>query len=172
MLLNHALTELLLAKDYTPLSARRREETLTEFISWVNAQGITTVEEVTKATIRRYMAHLRERPNVRYGGQLSSETQDGRASIVRMFLRFCAREEWLDERVVAHFDMPKHTHKVVQVFSHDHYVRLMQAADENSLPALRTRDKALMALMFDTGVRAMEVCTLRLDAIVISPHES
>lgn len=172
MLLNHALTELLLAKDYTPLSARRREETLNEFIRWANEQGVSAVEEVTKPIIRRYMAYLREQPNVRYGGHLASETQHGRASIVRMFLRFCAREEWLEERVVAHFDMPKHAHKVVQVFTHEHYVRLMRAADDNALPALRTRDKALLALMFDTGVRAMEVCALTLDAVVISPHES
>ncbi len=40
MLLNHALTELLLAKDYTPLSSRRREETLNEFIRWANEQGV------------------------------------------------------------------------------------------------------------------------------------
>lgn len=35
MLLQHALTELLIAKDYSLLAATRRAEALTEFIAWV-----------------------------------------------------------------------------------------------------------------------------------------
>jgi len=172
MLLEHALTELLLAKDYTPLTALRREEVLRQFLAWAKDNGATNVEEVTKNLIRRYIAHLREKPNTRFGGHLSSETQHGRASVLRMFLRFCAREEWLDERVVAHFDMPRHSQKVVQIFSQEHYVRLMRATDSCTLPSLRLRDKALLSLMFDTGARAMEVCSLTRDVVFTAPHES
>lgn len=172
MLLDHALTELLLAKDYTSYSARRREEVLGEFIQWARQQDITTVEAVTRSAARRYVADLRERPNKRYGGKLSSETQHSRASIVHMFLRFCAREGWLDERVVAYFDMPRRAYKVVQVFTQDHFARLMRATDECALPPLRTRDKSILALLLDTGLRANELCTLTFDAVSISPQES
>jgi site-specific recombinase XerD len=172
MLLEHALTELLLAKDYTPLAARRREEALTAFIAWAKENGAPNIEDVTRSLARRYVAHLREQPNVRFGGHLSSETQHSRASIVRMFLRFAVREEWLDERVVAHFDMPRKASKVVQVFSQEHFTRLLRAADRITWEALRLRDKALLALLFDTGVRAVEACTLTREALFISPKES
>jgi integrase/recombinase XerD len=174
MHLNHALTELLLAKDYTPLTARRREEVLTAFIAWAATQAppITQTEDITAGTVRRYFAHLREQPNTRFGGHLAGETQHSRASIVRMFLRFCAREGWLDERAVAHMDMPRKGQKVVQVLSHDHYARLLRATDACPLPALRMRDKALLAVLLDTGMRAQEACSLTLDALSLTPHEA
>jgi site-specific recombinase XerD len=172
MLLDNALTELLLAKDYTLQSSQRRMEVLGEFIAWAKDNEVTAVEDVTKSLIRRYVAHLREKPNVRFGGHLSSETQHGRASILRMFVRFCAREGWLDERVVAHFDMPRCSRKVVQVLTQDHFTRLMRATDSNVLEALRTRDKALLSLMLDTGARATEVCSLTREAMFISPNEA
>jgi site-specific recombinase XerD len=138
MLLQHALTELLIAKDYSLLAATRRAEVLTEFIAWANAQepSVTQVEDVTRALIRRYIADLRERPNSRFGGHLSGETQHGRASVVRMFLNFCAREEWLDERVTQHFEMPKKGKKgkkVMPVFTSEHYKRLVRATDDCNL---------------------------------------
>jgi len=172
MLLDMAWTEVLLAKDYTALSAQRRTEVVREFIGWANEQGVSQVEDVTAGIVRRYIAYLRERPNPRFGGKLSGETQHSRASIIRMFLRFCAREEWLNAHAVAYFDMPRKGQKVIQVFTHDHYARLVAATDDCDLPALRLRDKAILALMFDTGLRAQEVCSLTRDAVSISPNES
>jgi site-specific recombinase XerD len=172
MLLEHVLTELLLAKDYTPMAARRREEVLREFITWAKDNGATNVEDVTRSIARRYVAYLRDKPNARFGGHLSSETQHSRASIVRMFLRFAVREDWLDERVVAHFDMPKKAGKVVQIFTHEHFARLLKAADSNALPASRLRDKALLSLMLDTGIRAIETCTLTRDALFTTSKDS
>lgn len=172
MLLDMALTELLLAKDYTPMTVRRRREALGEFIDWANAQGVTDIEQVTRPLVRRYIADLRDRPNVRYGGKLSGETQHGRASVVRMYLRFCAREGWLDERVVAFFEMPKTAKKVVQALSQEQYRLLVSATDGCALPGLPLRDKAILALLFDTGMRAHELCALRRDAVTIAPGES
>ncbi len=89
-----------------------------------------------------------------------------------MYVRFCAREGWLDERIVTHFDMPRCARKVVQVLTHEHFTRLMRATDSNALEALRSRDKALLSLMLDTGARATEVCSLIREALFISPSES
>ena len=89
-----------------------------------------------------------------------------------MFLRFCVREGWLTENTVAHFDMPRRAQKVIQIFTYDHYTRLVAATDDCDLPARRLRDKAILALMFDTGLRAQEVCSLTQDAVYISPGES
>jgi site-specific recombinase XerD len=165
MELERALTELLLARDYTPLSARRREEVLGEFIRWATSQDIRDLDQITRGVSRRYIAHLRERPNQRYGGKLASETQHSRASIVRMYLRFCAREGWIDDEVVAHFDMPRHSHKIVPVFTQAHFTRLVRAADA-------PRDRAILCLLMDTGIRAGELCSLTFDAVSISPQES
>lgn len=173
MFLEHALAELLLAKDYTPMAATRRRQVLNEFIDWARQHGATQVEEVTRPLVRRYIADLRERPSTRYGGHLAGETQHGRASVVRMFLNFCVREEWLDEKVTRHFEMPKKGKKVTPVFTEEHYKRLVRAAGKcpDASTYLVLRDRALLALLFDTGIRAMEVCSLTLDAVFTAPQE-
>jgi hypothetical protein len=56
MLLDHALTEMFLAKDYTPMSAQRRVEVLREFTAWASREGMRDVESVTTSTRRRYVA--------------------------------------------------------------------------------------------------------------------
>jgi site-specific recombinase XerD len=86
-----------------------------------------------------------------------------------MFLRFCAREGWLDERVVSHFDMPKRAHTVIQVFTPEHYTRLVHATEGHPLSL---RDKALLAVLFDTGLRAGELCSLTLSSLFLAPGAS
>lgn len=172
MLLDFALTELLLTKDYTPQSRQRREYALRQFIEWAGAQGVTTVEGISSGAVRRYLAHLREQPNLRWGDHLAAETQHSRASIVRMFLRFCAREGWLDDRVVSHIEMPKRPQKVIQVFTKEHHSLLLQACDACYVRWIRIRDRALLTLLFETGARASELCSLRLDMVFLIPGQS
>lgn len=171
MLLEAGLTELLVAKDYTPSTAVRREEVLREFIAWAAENGVTRTEEVDKSLVRHYFAYLRTRPNPR-GGTLAGETQHSRASIVRMFLRWLAREGYLDERIAANLDMPRIPHKVIAVLTADHFQRLALAVDRLPSKTLRLRDKAVLALLFDTGIRARELCDLTLDNLHIGSSES
>jgi len=172
MLLEHALTELLLAKDYTPSSVRRRQDILGDFIRWAAGQGVTDLDALTRPIIRRYVADVRERPNRKNGGHLASETQHTHASYVRAFLRFCADEGWLNPDAVRKFEMPRIEKKVVQVLTPAHFNLLLKATDAAYQASLRFRDKALLSLMLDTGARAMEVCSLTRDVVFVSPKES
>jgi site-specific recombinase XerD len=172
MLLESALTELLVAKDYTPLTAIRREDVLREFLAWAAENGVTRTEEVTKALVRRYVADLRTRPNRRTGDKLAGETQHSRASIVRMFLRWLAREGDLDAQVASNLDMPRIPQKVVAVFTPEHYQRLVVAADRLPNQTMRLRDKAVLAILLDTGIRAEEMCGLTLENLHIGGSES
>lgn len=173
MRLEEAVTEMLLAKDYTATTARHRRAVLDEFIAFAHAHGVETLDQVTRPFVRRYIADLRERVNVRYGGHLSGETQHGRASVVRAFLNFCVYEEWLDERITRHFEMPKMSKKVLHILSRDQYRLLVRATTiANDNTALVLRDQAILAMLMDSGARAMEVCGLRLDDVFISQADS
>lgn len=172
MLLQDALSEMLLAKDYTPYSLRRRREGFKDFLAWCASQGITDVESFTRQLARRYVAYVREKKNRRTGKKLSSETQHTQAAYVKTFLRFCVDEGWLDADVVRRFEMPKQEKRVIQVFTRKHYDLLMKATDDAFLASLHYRDKALLSLMIDTGLRGTEVCSLTFDGVFISPHES
>lgn len=172
MLIQHALSEMLLAKDYTPSSLRRRREIFRDFMDWCERQGVTDLNGITRPLVRRFVADVRERPNRVNGGRLSSETQHTHASYVRAFLRFCADEGWLDAEVVRKFEMPRLEKHVIQILNRKHYDLLLKATDSAFLESLRWRDKALVSMMIDTGVRGVEVCTLKLTGLFLTPHES
>jgi integrase/recombinase XerD len=172
MLLRHAVEEMFLAKDYTPASIRRRREVFDDFIGWAERGGMSDLSQLSRTAIRRYFRDVTERPNRKNGGNLASATQHTHAAYVRALLRWCADEGWLGDEVVRNFAMPHVEKKVVQVLTYRHFELLMHAADKGFMEALHTRDKAILSLMLDTGLRAMEVCSLRLDDVSISPQES
>lgn len=174
MLLQHALEEMFLAKDYTPSSLRRRQEIFKDFLRWLESQDppVTDLEQLSRPLVRRFIADVRTRVNKLTGARLSSETQHTHASYVRAFLRFCADEGWLDAEVVRKFEMPRLEKRVIRVLGRKHLDLLLAACDETFQPSLRLRDKALLCLMMDTGLRGGEVCGLTLDGLVLSPHES
>jgi integrase/recombinase XerD len=176
MHLEHALTELLLAKDYAPQTRRSVMRHLTEFITYArDERGVTEVEQVDGATVRRYLDWLRSRPKhgPAYGpGLLNGNSLYTAACQVRQFLHFCAAEGWLDERAVRRWDMPRRPQKVIQIFTRTHYERLLAAAKGQTPAWLTLRDQALLALLLDTGARATEVVTLPLSAVFLSPEDS
>jgi len=172
MKLVHALDEMLIAKDYTAASVRVRREVLGDFIRWANGEGLTDLSQLKRSDVRRYIAYLRVRPNKKNGGQWASETQHTNAAYVRAFLRWCVSEGWLNADVVVNFEMPRVEKKVVDVLSYQHFELLHRAADSNYIPALCYRDKALLSLMIDTGVRAMEVCSVHIDDVFTNAQES
>jgi integrase/recombinase XerD len=172
MLIQHVLSEMFLAKDYTPSSLRRRREIFKDFMDWCARQGVTDLSELTRPLVRRFVADVRERRNKVTGNRLSSETQHTHASYVRAFLRFCADEGWLDNEVVRKFEMPRLEKRVIQLLTRKHYDLLRAATDSAFLESLRSRDKAFLSLMIDAGLRGPEVCTLKLDSLFLAPHES
>jgi integrase/recombinase XerD len=89
-----------------------------------------------------------------------------------MFLRWLANDGEVDEKAVTRLDMPRIPHKVVEVFAPDQYQRLVLAADAQSIPRLQYRDKAIVAMLFDTGVRAQELCDLTLENLHLAAAHS
>jgi site-specific recombinase XerD len=172
MLLSDALTELLVAKDYTPKSFVRREGVLREFVAWCKDNGVTDSSELTKPLVRRYIAWLRTRTNLRDGGIIAGETQHTHASHVRMFLNWLVDDEMLDEKVTKKLGMPTIPQKVIEIFTPAHYERLVLASDKLPQVSLRYREKALLAILFDTGIRAQELCDLTMENLHLASAHS
>jgi len=172
MLVSHAVEEMLLAKDYTSSSNRRRREVYDDFVGWAEREGVPDLSQLSRPIVRRYIADVRTRPNRKNGGHYASATQHTHAAYVRALLRWCVDEGWLNEDVVRNFEMPKLEKKVVHVLTYHHYELMMKSAGEGFMDALHTRDRAILSLMMDTGLRAMEVCSLRREDVSITPHES
>ena len=171
MLLSDALIEFGYAKDHTPASRSWYRSRLGAFIQWATEEGVTDLAAVTAPLVRRYI-DTRRTAISRTGKPLDSHTLHGHARAIRAFLRWAVKDDLLDERVPKRLEMPKREQKVMTVFSPEQLDLLFRACEGAESPAFVARDKAILAVLLDTGVRAQELCGLTLDRLLFTPDEA
>lgn len=172
MHLQAALTEFEYSKDHTPSSWAWYGSRLGAFVSWATAQGCTDIETLTAPLIRRYIDERRTTPTQRDGHPLSSHTLHGHVRAIRALLNWASREDLLDERVVRRVALPKREQKVLAIFTPRQIDLLFRACEASETPEYVVRDKALLAVLLDTGVRAAEACDLTIDRARFNPDEA
>ncbi len=174
MRLDAALTEYRYAKDLTPKSQTWYESKLSAFIGWCEEQSpsITDVENITAPLVRRYLAFLRDNPSPRYGRLISSHTLHGSARAIKAFLHWAVREDLLSANVPARIEMPRRVQKIVPALTPQQIDALLRACAESETPDYVARDRAILAVLLDTGIRAAELCTLTLDRVTFGPEEA
>ena len=116
------------------------------FLPWCESEGITSLKEVNRSAIRRYMAYLAEEG-------LASSTRRTSAKCLQAFLNFAHREGWIKEPVSFKDLIPKARKMEPQVISPQDFAKFVEAAN--------LRDKAALLLMADSGLRRAEVCGLK-----------
>lgn len=121
------------------------------FVSWLEANGIISVEEVTSRNIRAYLSQLAEK-------RLSDSYVNGHARAIKTFVRFLQFENYIEEAPT--FQMPSIAKKRLPVLSASQLRRFLEACHTD-------RDKALVMLMVDTGVRQKELSLLNWEDVNI-----
>jgi len=114
------------------------------FIAWLESQSVQSPAEVTARHVRAYLAELIAR-------DLSDNTVNGHARAIRTLLKFWHAEKYLPEVIT--FDMPKIEKKRLPVLTADEVGTVLKACPS-------PRDKAIILLMVDTGLRRSEVIAL------------
>jgi integrase/recombinase XerD len=145
--LYEAFTDFMLSRQAMYCSPRTLawyKFTLGKVMEWFGENGITCPGDIHTFHIRSFLAELVMRG-------LSDSYINGYARAIRTLLRFFFVEEYMSVPVT--FPMPLIARKRLLVLSADDVNKL--------LAACRTpRDKALIMLMVDTGLRRGELCNL------------
>lgn len=113
------------------------------FIAWLESQSLQSPQEITARHVRAYLSELIAR-------QLSDSTVNCHARAMRTMLKFWHAENYM--RDVVKFAMPKIEKKRLLVLSADEVATVLKS--------LSVRDKALILLMVDTGLRRSEIIAL------------
>jgi integrase/recombinase XerD len=111
------------------------------------------------------------------GHQRSNQTGGGPlVSRIGCFPHFCSKEEFAPprtyERVRSNVEAPKSDGKVIEIFTDDQLRCLFVACQKEHFPELVARDKAIIAVLLDTGIRAQELTGLKLRDMVLTQDES
>lgn len=165
MRLSEALAEYRLAcraKNLSEHTWRWYEQKLSVFRSYLEAEGVQTVAELRPATVYRFTEFLQNTPTLNGRGTRSTFTIKGYVEVIKNFLSWAEQEDLIDEKVRKRIPNPKVEQKVIRIYSREQFDRLMTATDLEPTRMLQLRDKALLCLLLTTGIRAAELCGLRL----------
>jgi site-specific recombinase XerD len=125
------------------------QATTGRFVQWLQAQGITSPAEVDVRHVRAYLAELA-------ASGKSDRTVADYAGAIRTLVRFWHTEGYCPSLVA--FKMPKVAKKRLPVLDADQLNTVIHACDN-------PRDKALVMLMADSGLRRAEVIALNWNDI-------
>jgi integrase/recombinase XerD len=158
----------------SPQTQHWYETRLLLFAGWCEKHNLK-LEQVKATHTRRYLEDLRTTPSQATGKLRSSYTVHGHARAIRGFLRWCSREEDMEEYVTpkaARVDMPKLDKKVVDIFTPEELTALLKACSKEITPEMQKKAYAAILLLYDTGIRAEELCGLTLDNVHLTDREA
>ncbi|GCE18982.1 tyrosine-type recombinase/integrase [Dictyobacter kobayashii] len=144
---------------------------LKRFAKWC-AEKRLHVPDLKPAHVAGYLQELRK-PSVRTGKPLSTYTLHGHMRCIRTFLFWCAKpgQRYLPLEVAQNLVMPKVDTKVIEPFSIQQLQAMHVANGQNVFPVFVARNKAIMDVLVDTGIRASELCNLQLEHVHITAKE-
>jgi site-specific recombinase XerD len=143
---------------------------LTAFANWCERHEIGSVEEVRTATVQQFLDDVRTREHGGHG--LSTYTIHGYGQVIKGFLNWAVREDLIPARVPRNLKLPRVEEKIIEVFTLEQIKRLFHATGTQRSSSLLYRDRAILAVLLDTGVRCNELCLLTLDECHLSPRDS
>ena len=155
-LLSDALREFLLEKQLAGLSVESIKDYRNLINSFVRFSGDIGVNEVTDMMVDEYLSDLLSRP-------LSRSTQISYIRNVKIFLK------WLSGKYRVRYDynrihVPKEPKKNVHIYDESEIFKIFDAVQAES-DWMILRNKAILALMLDSGIRQKEVCALKRDLV-------
>jgi len=132
------------------------------FLKFLDSQGIESLSEVTRETLEGYRAHVFCKRS-KVGKPWSAATQKVHLGAVKAFFRFLCRSGYLLMDLAAAMDMPKVCRSLPELLTEAETVQLLAVPDVQTLVGIR--DRALLEVLYGTGLRNSELCDLAVDHI-------
>jgi integrase/recombinase XerC len=126
------------------------------FVEWAERAGHTGPASVDRLVLRRYLAYLSTRRYAR-------RTIARRAAALRRYFRWLARTGAIAADPSLRLSSPKGEARLPEVLSRGELDVLLDqpgAAAELDDPAVRGRDDAVLELLYGSGLRVAELCSL------------
>ena len=155
-------------KGCSPLTIRNYRHYLNRLINWLGKEGIRqNLKDINPDVVRGYRVYLSNLPD-RKGGTLSRRTQGYHVIALRSFLKWLLKN---DQPVMApdKIDLPKVAERQVKFLTGNMVDRLLNAPTLSTIQG--KRDKAILEVLFSTGLRVSELVKLDRDKIDLDRRE-
>jgi integrase/recombinase XerC len=146
-------------RDLSPHTLAAYSSDVAQFCEWTRRGGVTSVDEIDRRLLRRYVAYLSERG-------YSRRTIARKASTVRSMLRWAMLHGYISASPAADLSTPKLDRPLPRVLKASEAVALCELPPGDD--PVGVRDRAIIELLYGSGLRVGELCGLAVDDVDIA----
>ncbi|MBM7837640.1 integrase/recombinase XerC [Alkalihalobacillus xiaoxiensis] len=127
-----------------------------QFFAFLSQQGLAELTDVTYQEVRVFISILVDRG-------YAKRTIARKLSSLRTFGRFLVREQLIDENPFTHAHIPKQEERLPRFLYEEEMDQWLKELPQETI--LDKRDKAIIELLYATGMRVSECSLLQVDQI-------
>lgn len=160
-----AYLEALRSRNYTPSTCQRREEHLRQFIRWCAERDLQRPGQITLPILEAYQRWLYRyrKPD---GKPLAFSGQSQRLIAIRQYFKWLCRQHHALFNPASELQLPRETKRLPRdVLSAQEVEQLLGAVDLSE--ALGVRDRAILEVLYSTGMRRAEVLALDIGDVLV-----
>ncbi len=129
------------------------------FLAYLSNEQIFDVQKITETRIQAYLLHQKKKKK-------SQATISRSFVTIKSFLGFLVRKHLLDEDPTERIHAPKVEKAVPKYISYEQMVALLEAPNVKTMQG--RRDRAILELLYATGIKAHELIQVRLEDVNLS----
>jgi integrase/recombinase XerC len=149
-------------RNASPYTVRNYRTDLFDFFGFLADAGLNSLDEVDKQTLRDFLTHLVER-------NIAKSSIARKLSAIRSFYRYLQREKIISTSPLESTSSPKLDKRLPSFLSADETTRLVESP--NTATPQGQRDRALMELLYASGLRVSELVGLNIEQVNLSTRE-
>jgi integrase/recombinase XerD len=155
-LLDQFLHYLIVEKGLSRNTIEAYSHGLTRFLNHLRGKGVQEIREVGKFHIRGFLLALR-------GKNLNTKSIVRNLVAIRTFFRFLIQEGVLESNPVEELESPKVTKTLPEILTLEEIEQILE--QPNLQTPLGTRDRAMLEMLYATGMRVSELTQLPIHQV-------
>jgi integrase/recombinase XerC len=149
-------------RNMSAYTVRNYTTDLMDFFNFLRDNGISSLQAVDRLTLRDYLSHLMKQGLVK-------ASIARKLSAIRSFYRYLLREGMMSTSPAATTSSPKLDRRLPSFLTLEEVKRLLEAPDLSTPQG--QRDRALLELLYASGLRVSELVQLSLEQINLDTRE-
>ncbi|MEI6846369.1 MAG: site-specific tyrosine recombinase XerD [Candidatus Firestonebacteria bacterium] len=146
------LMYLSIERHYPESTVKSYKNDINQFLNFIEKKGILEAAKIDKHDILDYLSLMKEK----YDPASSAR----KLSAIKTFFKFLSLEKNIEKNPAAELEAPRLMKKLPDVLSEQEMAGLLESIVQNSKEDLR--DRALLELMYATGMRISEVSNMKI----------
>ena len=152
---------LMYQKHYSTLTIQAYSRNINEFMNYLKQEDIHSFQDVKYSLIRGYLSFLHNK-------NLSKNSINHRISSLRSLYNFLVKQDLATDNPMLLVENVKFSKRNPDFLFPEEMIELLDSIDTNS--DLGIRNKAMLELMYASGLRCSEVVGLTIDCVDFSRH--